>query len=143
MTKTTKDTNTSKQRWLIYDASEHILGRLAVDVAVKLMEKDLPTFDPTKDVDTHVIVINSKDIKYTGQKEESKKYYRHSRYPGGLKTESLGELQKKKPNEVIRRAVAGMLPKNRLQAMRLKRLHIYDDAKHGHASQKPQVVNLK
>ena len=104
------------------DAENQILGRLAVKIAGLLMGKNKPSFIPNKDEGDFVVVKNAGKVKFTGKKAEQKKYFRHSLYMGGQTITTLGELLKKKPNEALKLAVMGMLPKNRLRAQRIKRL---------------------
>lgn len=129
--------------WFIIDAQEQTLGRLATVAATYLQGKHKPLFSAHLDCGDNVIVINAARVKVTGNKLEDKKYYHHSGYPGGIKETSLAELIKKNPNEVIRHAVAGMLPKNRLQDDRLARLKIYATDEHPHHGQKPLTLGEK
>lgn len=122
-----------KRRWHLIDARKQILGRLATQIAHLLMGKDKPYFVPYLNCGDFVVVINAKKVRVTGKKEEQKIYTRYSGYPGGLKKESLRRLREKNPQEIIRHAVSGMLPKNKLRKERLKRLYVYADDKHPHA----------
>ena len=106
------------------DARGQILGRLATQVATKLLGKDLPAFDPTVQITRPITVINAKDIQVTGRKADQKIYYRHTGYPGGLRQRTYREMMIKDPTEIIRHAVAGMLPKNRLHAPRMNQLTV-------------------
>lgn len=132
----------SVQNWLIVDAKGQTLGRLATQVATLLIGKHKPEYSPHVISGDVVVVINAGKIKVTGNKLEAKKYYRHSGYPGGLKTKSLEELLSTKPELVIKNAVARMLPKNKLQAKMLLNLKIYSDENHNHDAQKPIKYNL-
>ena len=126
-----------KDHWFLYDAKSASLGRLASDIAITLMEKDLPTYAPNKDNDTrNIVVINAAELQVTGDKIEGKKYYRHSWYLGHLKEFSLKEMLAKDPRRVIEYAVSGMLPKNKMQQKRLKRLHVYSGSEHPHTQVK-------
>jgi large subunit ribosomal protein L13 len=116
--------------WHLVDADNQVLGRLTTRIARLLIGKDKVEFVPYLDMGDCVVVINAHRIRVTGKKETDKIYYQHSGYPGGLRSETLGELRKRRPEEVIRRAVRGMLPKNKLQKERLKRLHIFAGAEH-------------
>lgn len=119
-----------KKSWHLIDAKDQILGRLATKIARLLTGKDKVEYVPYLDVGDYVVVINARDVATTGKKERQKVYYRHSGYPGGLKAETLRELRKRRPEEIIRRAVKGMLPKNKLQKSMLRRLHIFAGAEH-------------
>src|SRR5579872_2421337 len=128
--------------WFVVDATNQVLGRLATKVARMLMGKDKPSFTPYLDSGDHVVVINADKVRLTGNKVEQKIYYSHSGYPGGLKAKSAKALHPTKPDWMIREAVLGMLPKNKLRARRAKKLRIYRDAAGlaRHAGQKPQPV---
>lgn len=123
--------------WLLYDASDKILGRFSSDIASVLMGKKSVDYRDNIPVQIGVIIINSKKIKVTGSKVYNKKYYRHSGYPGGLKVSLLGDLLYKNPNFVIRHAIKGMLPKNKLQKIFLRHLKIYEGPTHPHIAQSP------
>jgi large subunit ribosomal protein L13 len=130
--------------WFVVDATNVVLGRLATKVARMLMGKDNPSFTPYLDSGDHVVVINADKIRMTGNKVEQKVYYSHSGYPGGLKEVPAKRVRETKPEWMIREAVLGMLPKNKLRARRAKKLRIYRDAAGltRHAGQKPQAVAL-
>ena len=134
-----KSSEINREWWLI-DASTLPLGKLAVIIADKLMGKSKVTYTPHIDNGDYVVVINAKDIVVTGDKMVQKKYYRHSGYPGGLKELKLEEVIEKDPSRVIREAVKGMLPKNKLAAERLKRLRVFAGAEHAHTAQNPQNI---
>jgi large subunit ribosomal protein L13 len=119
-----------KRAWHLIDVDGKILGRSASDIALLLMGKAKTHFVRNLDCGDFVVVINAKNIKITGKKETLKNYYRHSGYPGGFKSETYTELENRKPGEVIRHAVAGMLPQNKLKALMLKRLYIFQDGEH-------------
>jgi len=119
-----------KRAWHLIDVDGKILGRSASDIALLLMGKAKTHFVRNLDCGDFVVVINAKNIKITGKKETLKNYYRHSGYPGGFKSETYTELENRKPGEVIRHAVAGMLPQNKLKALMLKRLYIFQDEEH-------------
>ena len=131
------------RRWILIDASESTLGRVATCIASYLTGKYKPTYTPNIDNGDYVVVINAKAIKATGNKELDKKYYRHSGYTGNLKTKTLGELREKQPEKIIYEAVKGMLPKNKLSSDRLLRLRIFSDANQAHSAQKPEKVEVK
>jgi large subunit ribosomal protein L13 len=134
--------NTIKPKWYIVDADGQILGRLAVKVANLLRGKGKPEWSPYKDIGDFVVVINASKIKVTGKKMTDKKYYRHSGYPGGLKTETLSEKMAKKPQEIIRQAVWGMIPHNRLGRKIINKLKVFTDEKHRYQSQKPETYKI-
>ena len=123
--------------WHVVDATDQILGRLAAKVAVILQGKHKPTYTPHVDTGDFVVVLNADKIKVTGRKLQAKQYVRHSGYPGGMRTESLERLLARRPEEVIRRAVRGMLPQNRLGEQMMRKLHVYAGAEHPHAAQRP------
>jgi len=124
--------------WWVIDAEGKILGRLATEVAVLLRGKNKPEFSTFLDTGDFVIVINAAKVAVTGRKPAQKKYYSHSQYPGGLKTEVLGEMLAKKPEEVIKRAVWGMIPKNKLGRAVYKKLKVYRGPEHPHQAQNPR-----
>lgn len=125
------------RRWFVVDAQEYTLGRLASRVASVLRGKHKPIFSPHLDHGDHVVVINADKIQLTGRKMEQKSYFRHTGYPGGGRTTMVGELLAKAPDEVIRRAVKGMLPKNRLGRQMIKKMKVYAGPEHPHAAQGP------
>ncbi|HEV2101263.1 MAG TPA: 50S ribosomal protein L13 [Candidatus Acidoferrum sp.] len=129
-------------QWFVVDAKDQVLGRLATKVARMLIGKDKPSFTPYLDSGDHVVVINADKIKMTGNKVEQKMYYSHSGYPGGLKEVPAKRVRQTKPEWVVREAIVGMLPKNKLRARRAKKLRVYRDATGlaRHAGQKPQAV---
>ncbi|HCC68715.1 MAG TPA: 50S ribosomal protein L13 [Nitrospiraceae bacterium] len=126
-----------EKKWHLVDASGMVLGRLASKIATILRGKDKPIFTPHVDTGDFVIVINAEKVMLTGNKLQNKIYSHHSGYPGGLKQEALKDLMKRKPEQVITKAVWGMLPKNKLGRDQLKKLKVYRGAKHPHESQKP------
>lgn len=126
--------------WYVVDATNQTLGRLATEVARHLIGKHKPTYTPHMDGGDNVVVINAAQIKVTGAKMTDKKYYRHSGYPGGLSEISLEEMMQKHPTRAVEYAVKGMLPKNRLQDIRLKRLRVYATAEHPHDPQQPKTL---
>ena len=129
-----------KREWWVIDASTMPLGKLAVIIADKLMGKSKVTYTPHIDNGDYIVVINAKNIVVTGDKMLQKKYYHHSGFPGGLKELTLEEVVKKDPSKVVETAVKGMLPKNKLAAERLKRLHVFEGAEHTHAAQNPKEI---
>ncbi len=128
------------REWWIIDAGSMTLGKLAVIIADKLSGKSKVTYTPHIDNGDYVVVVNAKNVVVTGNKMVQKKYYRHSGYPGGLKELKLEEVLEKDPARVIREAVKGMLPKNKLAAERLKRLRVFAGAEHKHEAQNPQNI---
>jgi large subunit ribosomal protein L13 len=128
--------------WYEVDAKDQTLGRLATEIATRLTGKHKPMYTSHIDCGDNVVVINAAYIKVTGNKLADKKYYHHSGYPGGIKEISLEAQMAKDPTEVIRHAVAGMLPKNRLTDDRLNRLKIYPASQHPHNPQQPQKLEL-
>lgn len=131
---TTKPTKQSeiKREWHLIDVKDQILGRSASEIAQFLMGKAKTNFVRNLDMGDYVVVINAKFVKVTGKKETQKKYYRHSGYPGGFKVETLQELRTKNPTEIVRHAVSGMLPQNRLRALMLKRLYVFEGEEHNY-----------
>ena len=131
MQKTYVDTHKSiKRNWHLVDAKGQVLGKVAVQVATKLLGKHKPTYTPHMDNGDFVVVINASEVEVTGNKEEGKIYYHHSGFPGGLKHESFGHLIKRNPKKVIELAVKGMLPKNKLRDPRIARLKIFAGNEH-------------
>ncbi len=128
--------------WYIVDASTAPLGRLATTIATMLTGKHKPTYAPHLDSGDYIVVINAADVQVTGNKLTDKVYYRHSGYPGGIKSRTLNEQQIKDSTEVIRKAVRGMLPKNKLLDERLKRLKVYAGSEHPHDPQQPKVLEI-
>jgi large subunit ribosomal protein L13 len=126
-----------QREWRVVDADGATLGRLATRIATLLRGKHRTTFSTHIDTGDPVIVLNASKIKVTGRKLQAKQYVRHSGYPGGMRTESLERLLARRPEEVIRRAVRGMLPQNRLGEQMIRKLHVYAGAEHPHAAQRP------
>jgi large subunit ribosomal protein L13 len=129
-----------EERWYLFDASEHTLGRMASDIAMRLMGKDRPTYTASELTGAHVVVINSAQARVTGNKDEVKEYQRYSGYPGGLHTKSLAEMRTVRPNDIVKLAVRRMLPKNRLGKKMLSRLKVYSGTEHPHSAQQPEKV---
>jgi large subunit ribosomal protein L13 len=126
-----------EQSWYLVDAEGETLGRLATEIADVLRGKRKPAYTPHVDTGDFVVVVNAEKIHVTGNKLEQKIYYRHSGYPGGLRERTLAEQLQRRPEEVIRKAVKGMLPKNRLAAAQLKKLKVYAGPEHPHEAQNP------
>jgi large subunit ribosomal protein L13 len=128
------------RRWYVVNAADETLGRLATRIARVLEGKNKPTYTPSMDSGDHVIVLNAARVAVTRDKRTSKLYVRHSGYPQGFKQETLGHLLERRPEEVIRRAVKGMLPRNRLGAQQLRKLKIYAGSDHPHQAQRPEPL---
>ena len=128
--------------WYVIDATDVVLGRLAVQVANILRGKHKPQFAPNADTGDFVIIINADKIALTGAKAEQKRAYRHSGYPGGLKSQSYAELLETNPVRAVEKAVKGMLPKNSLAAQQLSKLKVYKGAEHPHTAQQPQTFEI-
>jgi large subunit ribosomal protein L13 len=126
-----------ERQWLVVDADGQTLGRLATSVARLLTGKHKPTYSTHIDTGDHVIIINAEKIKVTGNKLESKSYYRHSGYPGGFREEKLSHLLARRPEEVVRRAVKGMVPHTRLGTQQMRKLKVYAGKEHPHEAQQP------
>jgi large subunit ribosomal protein L13 len=129
-----------ERRWYVVDATNVTLGRLASRIARVLEGKHKPTYTPNLDTGDHVIVLNASRVAVSRDKRESKVYARHSGYPKGFKEETLGHLLERRPEEVVRRAVKGMLPHNRLGAQQLRKLKIYAGPDHPHQAQRPEPL---
>ena len=130
-----------QRNWFVVDATDRVLGRVATKIADKIRGKDKPTFTPHTDGGDYVIVINAEKIKVTGSKFDKKIYYRHSLYPGGLKSQTFKELNKNNPERIIEEAVKGMLPKNKLGKSMIKKLKVFQGPNHDHESQQPTKWN--
>lgn len=135
--------STIERKWYVVDATGHTLGRLSSEIASILRGKNKPTFTPHIDTGDYVIVVNADKIKITGKKMDQKIYYNHSDYVGGMKETTLKEKMAKKPEDVIRLAVKGMLPKGPLGRSMITKLHIYAGPEHNHQAQKPEVLEIK
>ena len=135
--------STIERKWYVVDATGHTLGRLSSEIASILRGKNKPTFTPHIDSGDYVIVVNADKIKVTGKKKDQKIYYNHSDYVGGMKETTLKEKMAKKPEDVIRLAVKGMLPKGPLGRSMITKLHIYAGPEHNHQAQKPEVLEIK
>ena len=134
--------NDRDRRWYVVDAEGKTLGRLSTQIADVLRGKRKPTYTPHVDTGDFVVVINAEKVSVTGNKRTEKLYHRHSGYPGGLKTRTFEEMIERKPEEVIRLAVKGMLPRNRLSRRQITKLKIYAGAEHPHAAQSPEVLEI-
>ncbi len=131
------------REWYVVDAEGKTLGRLATQIADTLRGKRKPQYTPHVDTGDFVVVVNAEKIAVTGNKLDQKRYYRHSGYPGGLRSRTLREQLDRRPTEVLRVAVKGMLPKNRLARQQLTKLKIYAGSEHPHAAQSPKPLNLE
>jgi large subunit ribosomal protein L13 len=131
-----------QQRWLLVDAEGRTLGRLATQIADTLRGKTKPQYTPHVDTGDFVVVVNAEKIRVTGKKLDDKIYYRHTGYPGGLKQRTLREQLERRPTEVLRTAVKGMLPRNRLARRQLTKLKIYAGPEHPHEAQRPEPLPL-
>jgi large subunit ribosomal protein L13 len=132
-----------QKKWFVVDASGQILGRLATFLANVLTGKVKPEYTASQDVGDFVVVVNADKIVVTGNKRSDKVYHRHTGYPGGLKSIRFSDLQKKAPEKAIVEAVSGMLPKNKLRAVYLKKLKVYSGAEHPHQAQRPETLSLR
>ena len=128
--------------WLLVDASDKTLGRLSTNIAKILMGKNKPEYTPHNDVGDYVVVINAEKIKVTGNKNEQKMYYRHTGYPGGIKSQNFNDLIASYPDRIITSAVKGMLPKNKLSNSVRKKLKVYKGESHPHSAQNPVKLEI-
>ena len=135
-------TEDADRKWHVIDANDLVLGRLATKVATIIRGKHKPIFTPNMDTGDFVIVVNADKVKLTGKREGKKTYFSHSMYPGGVKVKSFAELKEKNPDFIIRNAVKGMLPKNRLGRKLIKKLKVYAGSEHPHSAQKPEPLSL-
>jgi len=131
-----------EREWFVVDADGQTLGRLATQIADTLRGKRKPQYTPHCDVGDFVVVVNAEKIAVTGDKLQQKTYYRHSGYPGGIKSRTLAEMLERKPEDVIRLAVKGMLPRNKLARKQLLKLKVYAGAEHPHAAQQPKPLEV-
>ncbi|XPV76856.1 MAG: 50S ribosomal protein L13 [Desulfovibrio sp.] len=130
------------REWLVVDATDKVLGRLATEITTRLRGKHKPDFAPHMDNGDFIVVINAEKIAVTGAKMDKKMYYKHSGYVGGLKTRTLRQMLERNPELVITQAVKGMLPKNRLAKQLLTKLKVYAGPEHPHAAQNPKVLDI-
>jgi len=131
-----------KESWILVDAKDKTLGRLAATLASRLRGKHKPEYSPNADLGDYIVVVNAGEINVTGKKLMQKKYYKHTGYPGGIKSRSLGDVIKNSPEEAIRMAVKGMLPKNKLGKKMLTKLKVYRDNNHPHQAQNPGLIDF-
>ena len=134
--------DTLDKAWLLVDASDKTLGRLSTNIAKILMGKNKPEYTPHNDVGDYVVVINAEKIKVTGNKNEQKMYYRHTGYPGGIKSQNFNDLIASYPDRIITSAVKGMLPKNKLSNSVIKKLKVYKGKSHPHSAQNPIKLEI-
>ena len=132
----------SQRRWYVIDGQGKVLGRMATEIARVLRGKHKPTFTPNQDAGDFVIVINARGVKLTGAKLQDKIYYRHTEFPGGIRERTAAEMLQIKPEELIRLAVRGMLPKNRLSRKLVTKLKVYAGPEHPHSAQKPEPLTI-
>ncbi|MGH8482222.1 MAG: 50S ribosomal protein L13, partial [Nevskiaceae bacterium] len=133
---------TARRDWVLVDATDKTLGRLATRIAMVLRGKHKPEFTPNADTGDYVVVINAEKVRVTGNKVENKRYWRHTEYPGGIKSTTLGEMLDKHPERVIETAVKGMLPKGPLGYAQFRKLKVYAGAQHPHAAQQPKTLQV-
>jgi large subunit ribosomal protein L13 len=134
---------TRERNWLVVDATGKTLGRLSTQIADALRGKNKPEYTPHVDTGDFIVVVNAEKVRVTGNKLEDKIYHRHSGYPGGLRTRTLAEMLRRRPEEVIRKAVKGMLPRNRLARQQLRKLKVYAGPEHPHVAQKPVPMETR
>lgn len=132
-----------RREWFVIDATDKVLGRLASEIARRLRGKHKPEFTPHVDTGDHIVVINAEKVRVTGNKANAKTYWRHSGFPGGIKSETFKELVSDHPERILETAVKGMLPKNPLGRQMIKKLHIYAGAEHRHQAQQPQPLEIQ
>jgi large subunit ribosomal protein L13 len=133
---------TAKRDWVVLDAEGKVLGRLATEIARRLRGKHKPEYTPHCDAGDYVIVINAAKVHATGNKHEGKVYWRHTEYPGGIKSTTLGKMLAEHPERVIEKAVKGMLPKGPLGFAQYRKLKVYAGAEHPHAAQQPKTITF-
>jgi large subunit ribosomal protein L13 len=133
----------AQRHWYVIDAQGQVLGRMASEIAKILRGKNKPLFTPNADAGDFVVVINAREIRLTGKKLEKKVYYRHTDYPGGIRERTAAKMLEESPEDVVRLAVKGMLPKNRLSRRLVTKLKIYAGPEHPHSAQKPEPLTLK
>lgn len=135
--------DTQDKKWYVIDAEDVVLGRLAAVAAKLLRGKHKPTYTPNEDMGDHVIIVNAAKVGLTGNKRQQKRAYRHSGYPGGLKSVTYGDLLTKKPEVAVEKAVRGMFPHTRLGRAQMKKLHVFAGPEHNHAAQQPEPYEIK
>lgn len=131
-----------RRAWLVVDAEGKTLGRLATEIARRLRGKHKPEYTPHVDTGDYIIVVNAEKVRVTGNKTTDKMYYRHSGYPGGIKSISFEHLQQRRPEQIIEKAVKGMLPRNPLGRAMLRKLKVYAGGEHPHSAQQPSILEI-
>ena len=131
-----------KRDWFVVDASDKVLGRLAAEIALRLRGKHKPEYTPHVDTGDFIVVVNAGKLRVTGAKNEDKKYYRHSGYPGGITETTFGKMQSRFPGRALEKAVKGMLPKGPLGYAMIKKLKVYGEATHPHTAQQPKALEV-
>ncbi|MCA3184163.1 MULTISPECIES: 50S ribosomal protein L13 [unclassified Cupriavidus] len=131
-----------KRDWYVIDATDKVLGRVASEVARRLRGKHKPEFTPHVDTGDFIIIVNAAKLRVTGTKEQDKKYYRHSGYPGGIYETTFGKMQQRFPGRALEKAVKGMLPKGPLGYAMIKKLKVYAEGEHPHGAQQPKVLDI-
>ena len=129
--------------WFVIDATDKVLGRVASEVALRLRGKHKAIYTPHVDTGDFIVIINASQLRVTGTKNQDKVYYRHSGYPGGLRSRTFAEMQARRPEEIIRLAVKGMMPRNRLARKQLTKLKVYAGPEHPHVAQNPQPLEIE
>ena len=133
----------AQRQWFVIDAQGQVLGRMASEIAKILRGKNKPLFTPNTDAGDFVVVVNAKALRLTGKKLEKKVYYRHTDYPGGIRERSAAKMLEERPEDLVRLAVKGMLPKNRLSRRLVMKLKVYGGPDHPHSAQKPEPLILR
>jgi len=133
---------TVKRNWFVVDATDKTLGRLASEIALRLRGKHKVEYTPHVDTGDYIVVVNAGNIAVTGKKETDKLYYRHSGYPGGIKSTALGKMRIRTPERILEKAIKGMLPKNPLGRAMFRKLKVYAGAEHDHSAQQPQTLDI-
>lgn len=131
------------RKWYVVDATDIVLGRLSTEIASILRGKHKPTYTPNVDCGDYVIIVNAEKVALTGNKLDGKIYYRHSGYPGGMKTRSARRMLELQPQKLLEKSIRGMLPKNRLGEDMYRKLFVYEGPEHPHQAQKPEVLSIK
>ena len=131
-----------EHEWYVVDASNYTLGRMAAAIAIRLRGKHKPQFTPHVDTGDYIVVVNAEKVKVTGRKEEEKVYYRHTGFPGGIKSLTLRELRQRNPERIVELAVKGMLPRNPLGRSVARKLKVYSGKEHPHGAQQPKELEL-
>jgi large subunit ribosomal protein L13 len=136
------NSETVKRGWYVVDAADKTLGRMATEIANRLRGKHKPEYTPHVDTGDYIVVVNAEKVKVTGNKTTDKMYYRHTGYPGGIRSISFEDLQEKAPERIIEQAVKGMMPRNKLSRAMLTKLKVYAGSEHPHTAQQPVELNI-